>query len=219
MAPTHLPGPARVRTGGAQWPEQLETRIPGPSDPRSRASCRFRWTSVYPWGSEGGHLAGSPLLRHARGGGGGGPVLTSQIVFPHSVRLPECPAVPAAAASTTATATTAASPGPPSLLHHLPAALARRLGRHGSGPPPRQLPLSGRRGSRSATSPSAAAAAGAARGSLGLVVSAGRPVGPARSPLGRLIGNGTARVFLGSPLALAGGMETVLTWGESEDSF
>ena len=56
-------------------------------------------------------------------------VLTGQVVLPHSVRLPERPAVPSAAF------TTAAGPSPPPLLHHLPAPPTCRLGRHGSDPP------------------------------------------------------------------------------------
>lgn len=61
------------------------------------------------------------------GPGGRRRILTAQVIFPHSVCLPECPAITAAASSTAACYR---SPAP---LHHLPAPAARCSGRHDFG--------------------------------------------------------------------------------------
>lgn len=74
-------------------------------------------------------LRRAPAPAPQAGPGGRRRVLTAQVVFPHSVRLPERSAITAAAASSS----TAACSRSPALLHHLPAPGARCLGRHDFG--------------------------------------------------------------------------------------
>ena len=110
------------RTGRYRSVGELATPgAQGCLDPLGPGSCSLP-PRVRRWGADPGPGEGYR-------GRLAGWVLTGQVVLPHSIRLPERPAVPSAAFPPPA------GPRPPPLLHHLPVPPTCRPGRHVSDPP------------------------------------------------------------------------------------
>lgn len=125
----------------AYWPEQMEIGILVSSDSKvgfsgppfpDLCSGDDHLSLCYQsaWPGPGGSAPGSHSCQPRPcplGPGGRRQILTAQVVFPHSICFPECPAVTAAASPTAACSWSSAP------LHHLPAPTTRCSGRHDFG--------------------------------------------------------------------------------------